>query len=356
MESSAESFSEKLESIRQARQVPALAAAAFVDGKVVDATAVGIRRVGDTTKVTADDLWHIGSCTKAMTATLAAMLVEDGKLRWDTTVGEVFSEKRSKMNGKWAEVRLEQLLSHRAGAPGKPPETLWAEAWKRSGSPRQQRERFSFGLLESPQEVPAGTTYIYSNQGYSVAGAMLERTMNQPWEKMMKERLFAPLGMKSAGFGAPGSRGRIDQPRGHSGKPEALTVHEPGPNADNPPAIGPGGTVHCSISDLARFAGRHALGARGPKDISLREGSWTKLHTAVEGQTYALGWIVTKRDWAGGTTLTHNGTNTMWFAVMWVAPERGEAFVAATNSGSKGAEQACDDAVAALIARHVKGS
>ena len=352
----AETFADSLEAIRTKHQTPALAAAAFIDGKVVDVTAVGIRKVGDKTPVSANDLWHIGSCTKAMTSTLAAMVVEEGKLRWDSTVGEVFPEKRGTMNGGWAEVTLEQLLSHHAGAPGKAPEHLWAEAWKRAGTPRQQRQAFTFGLLKLPPDAPAGTKYIYSNQGYSIAGTMLEKTMNQPWEKMMKERLFKPLGMKSADFGAPGNPGRVDQPWGHSGTPGALHAHEPGPNADNPPSIGPGGTVHCSISDFARFAGRHALGARGPKDLLKNEGSWTKLHTPAEGQKYAFGWGISKRDWANGTTLSHNGSNTMWFAVMWVAPERGAAFVAATNTASEGAEQACDDAVAALISRHLKGN
>src|SRR5688572_7443904 len=85
----AEPLSAVLEKLRVQHEVPGLAAAAFINGKVVDATAVGVRKAGDSTPVTVEDRWHIGSCTKAMTATLAAMYVEEGRLRWDTTVGEV---------------------------------------------------------------------------------------------------------------------------------------------------------------------------------------------------------------------------------------------------------------------------
>src|SRR3954469_12769597 len=67
----------------------------------------------------------------------------------------------------------------------------------------------------------------------------------------MREKLFRPLGMTTAGFSAPGTRAKNDQPRGH--KPDGTPV-EPGPAADNPFAIGPAGTVHCSIGDWAKFA------------------------------------------------------------------------------------------------------
>ena len=62
-----------------------------------------------------------------------------------------------------------------------------------------------------------------------------------------------------------------------------------------------------------------------------------------------MGWLVVPREWAGGYALTHTGSNTMWFCVMWVAPEKGAAFVAATNVAGPAAEKACDEAVATLI-------
>ncbi len=348
------SVQQSLEALRVKHGVPALAAAAIVNGVIVDAGAVGFRRTGDETRVTVNDRWHIGSCTKSMTAVLAAMLVDGGRLRWDITVGEVFPELRDKMNGKWANVTLEQLLTHRSGAPGSPPAPLWMMAWQQAGTPREQRLSFTYGLLQLPHEAPAGTKFIYSNQGYAIAGAMLERTMDRPWEEMIKERIFAPLGMTASGFGSPGSASVVDQPRGHVGKTNALQPVEPGPASDNPPAIGPAGTVHCSISDLARYAGWHAAKRIGPGELLHASGTWEKLHLPVGEEAYAMGWGVAERPWAKGKALSHSGSNTMWYAVMWGAPGRNAAFVAAANAGTQDAAKACDEAVSALIQQHLR--
>ncbi len=72
------------------------------------------------------------------------------------------------------------------------------------------------------------------------------------------------------------------------------------------------------------------------------------LHRPIDNGEYALGWMVVDRDWAKGTALTHGGSNTMWFAIVWLAPNRKAAFLAATNYGSGFA--ACDEAIGGLIA------
>src|SRR5688572_16040657 len=104
-----------LEKIRVDAKLPALAAISIRDGKVSEQAAVGFRRSGKDEAVTVEDKWHIGSCTKSMTSTLAAMMVEQGRITWKTTVGEQFPELRSSMGEGWAGVTLEQLLAHRGG-------------------------------------------------------------------------------------------------------------------------------------------------------------------------------------------------------------------------------------------------
>ena len=202
-------------------------------------------------------------------------------------------------------------------------------------------------MAEKP-EAPPRTKVIWSNQGFALAGAMLERLGGKPYEDLLREKVFVPLGMKSAGFGAPGSEKSVDQPRGHQGKSAELTPVRPGKQADNPEAITPAGRVHCSIADFARFASWHA---RGPlRDVKLMsDETFRKLHTNPEGSDYAMGWTVTERPWGGGRVLTHNGSNTSWFAVMWVAPEKEAAYVAATNCAGDVAAKAVDEAVASLI-------
>ena len=79
-------MSQTIESIRQKHNLPALAVVVVKDGQICDRVAAGVRKWGDPTLVTTNDVFHLGSCTKSMTATLAAILIEQGKLRWNTTI------------------------------------------------------------------------------------------------------------------------------------------------------------------------------------------------------------------------------------------------------------------------------
>ncbi len=344
----------KLEQICSTRELPGIAAAAIQNGEITFAAASGLRKLGAPNKVTVEDKWHIGSCTKSMTATLAAMLIDGRLIGWDTTVGDVFPDWGQTMMPEWRHVTLELLLTHRGGAPGSPPREAWVDAWKRRGTPTDQRTRFVRSLLRTPPSASPGSAFIYSNQGYAIAGAMLEKRAKRPWEELIRVRLFMPLQMRSAGFGAPSTPGKVDQPWGHRRIKGILEPVPAGPNADNPPAIGPAGTVHCSIADLARYAGWHARPAHAGHNL-LGETGFSTLHRPVAGQEHAMGWLVADRKWAGGSALSHSGSNTMFYAVMWVAHQKNAAFVAATNAAGPEAERGADDAVAALIARVFPG-
>jgi CubicO group peptidase (beta-lactamase class C family) len=332
-----------LETIRKKHDLPALAVAVVKDGKICDRAAVGVRKYGDPTPVIIEDQFHIGSCTKSMTATLTAMFIEEGKLRWNSTIAEVLPDLKGKMDAQYESVTVEQLLTHRGGIPGSPPSAAWKKAWLLLATPTKQRNEFVAAVLSQPPEAKPGTRFIYSNQGYAIVGVMLETIAGKPWETLITERLFEPLKMKSAGFGVPGTMGKVDQPWGH--------IHENGNikpvQSDNPPAIGPAGTVHCSLEDMARYTMIH-LG-HGQGDALLKPESFRKLHTPPESGDYACGWGIAKRGWAGGNALTHAGSNTMWFLVMWLAPEKNFSVVAATNIAGPDAEKACDEVAAAMI-------
>jgi CubicO group peptidase (beta-lactamase class C family) len=344
------SIQEVLESLRAKHKLPGLAVAVIVDGKIVSTNVAGLRKEGGVEKVMLDDKFHLGSITKSMTATLAAMLEEEGKITWKTTIADLFPELKAKTHSDYLGVTLEQLLAQRGGAPGHPPPDLWKQAWAAKGSAAEQRLSFIKGILARPPEAKPGTKYIYSNQGYTIAGVMLERASGKTWEDLMQTRLFKPLRMMTAGFGTPAAVGQINQPWGHTADASGANLPvPPGPEADNPLAISPAGAVHCSIGDLARYAVFHLAGERGEGKL-LKPDSFHKLHTAV-GDDYALGWMVLERDWAHGKALTHNGSNTTFYAVVWIAPERNFAVVVATNVGSDSAFGACDDVVSAMIHR-----
>src|ERR1035441_3049452 len=240
---------QSLEAIRKKHDLPALAVVVVKDGRICDRAAGGVRKWGESTPVTTNDIFHIGSCTKSMTATLTAMLIEDGKLRWDTTIADVFPELKGKMDKQYEGVTVEQLLTHRGGVPGKPPAAVWERDGEQKGTPVQQRREFIEAVLSQPPEAAPGTKMIYSNQGYAIVGAILEKLAGTPWETLITERLFKPLHMDSAGFGPPGTIGEVDQPWGHTRNLFGTVPLQ----HDNPIAISPAGRVHCSLDDLARY-------------------------------------------------------------------------------------------------------
>lgn len=341
-------ISQMLETIRVKHKFPALAAVVMVDGKIVVTNAVGFRKSGGPEAVTINDKFHIGSVTKSMTATVAAMLVEQGKISWTTKIGESFADLGDGLHPDYRGVTLEQLLAHRGGAPGKAPPQLWRQAWNASGTPAEQRRDFVKGLLALEPEAKPGSKHIYSNQGYTIAGAMLEKAAGMPWEDLMRAKLFEPLEMKSAGFGPPATPGQVDQPWGHSKRAfRGLEPVPPGPKADNPAAIGPAGTVHCSLPDLARYVLLHLAGEKGGSGL-LKAESFKKLHASA-GDDYALGWMVLDRKWAGGPALMHNGSNTMFYVVVWMAPAKNCAVIVAANLGVDEAFSGCDEAAGKLI-------
>lgn len=346
----AENLEGLLEPIRGKYKLPALAAAMVKGDRTTGIGAVGVRRAGHAERVSMSDRFHIGSCTKSMTATLCAILVEQGKLRWDTTIAENFPELADKIRAEYRLVTLEQLLNHRSGLPDdrEPDAVIWPKITSLTGPLKEQRHKLVEIVLQQAPAAAPGAKHLYSNHGYAIAGAACEQATGQPWEDLLRKLLFEPLGMTTAGFGAPGRVEKVDEPWGHLLDGSTWQPISPGPDADNPEVIGPAGTVHCSLGDWVRYARLHLQGERGESGL-LKSETFRKLHTPVFGDDYAFGWLVADRDWAGGKALTHGGSNGYWFAVIWLAPNRNSGYLAATNFGNETAEEACDLTVAELI-------
>jgi CubicO group peptidase (beta-lactamase class C family) len=338
-----------LERIRNDQGLPALAAVLIRSGKIVETGAVGVRALGSPEPVTIHDRWHMGSNTKSMTATLAAALVEEGMIDWDTTIAEVFPDFAESIRPGYADVRLDELLSQTAGLPERMPLPSYASRESTMPLPEQRRQ-WAVELLSLAPETSRGT-HRYSNANYVVAGAMLEAVTGEQWEDLMQRKILAPLAMTSTGFGVPGTVGKApDEPRGHQRVQGELRALQPDGCADNPPAVGPAGTVHTTLADFARYMAAHLAGARGEGEfVSVK--SFGKLHSPAPGTNYALGWSVGKHSRAGGRVLSHNGSNGVWFAKMWIAPERDFAILTVTNAGGSAGAKGADDALRALIDR-----
>ncbi len=335
--------------IRQEHNLIGLAGAIVTSGGLLDAGAVGTRAHGSLVPVTIYDKWHLGSITKSMTSTLAAALVEQGALDWTATLEGVFPDLPS-IHRELRPVPIEPILAHRGGFTNDVSQfSTWQEMSTSTDPLPAQRRAFVAEVLATAPEVPPLVTFQYSNVGYMIAGTMLEAITAQAWETLVSTLVFAPLGMNDTGFGAPGIGGAMDQPRGHFGQGTARIALEPNdPRADNPLGIGPAGTVHATMRDLARYVAMHLAGEQGHEDL-LPPDAIKRLHTPDPGFRYASGWLVVERDWAGGRTLTHSGSNLRWYAVVWMAPEKDFAVIAATNQGADPAAAATDEAAWRMI-------
>jgi CubicO group peptidase (beta-lactamase class C family) len=353
-------------------------AAAIVQGNRVTAIGVtGIRCRGSAERIAVDDLFHIGSDTKSMTATVAAMLIEEGKLQWTSTPADVLPKDGvSKIDPAWKRVTLEELLTHHAGVRANPDLVglLFIRAF--SGSPQNERRDVCRAMLQKPPDKEPGKAFLYSNAGFIIAGTMAETAAGKPWEELMRERLFGPLGMTSAGYGPPGmptaqakksSRPKspkpeaVSQPCGHDGNG---IPQPPSWAADNPACFGPAGTVHVSLRDWAKYASFHLAGERG--EVSTIPGtskpllsvdSVRRLHAPLGdpitpgGPRYAKGWGVRKDARTGETTLMHFGSNGFWMAGLALYDARNLAILVATNQGGEQAQQACNQLMRTLAER-----
>ena len=346
-----------LDSMRARFELPALAAAVVKDGKIVASGAVGTRRAGSPIPVTIDDRFHIGSDTKAMTSLLAAMLVEGGQIRWDSTVAEIFPELAMAMDSDVKTVTLEQLLSHTSGIPSDNDAhtRLLQQSFAQEHKNLDELRYWIVGeVVKQPLQSKPGARFAYANMGYMLAGAMLERVSGKTWEELIVGRIFEPLGLRSAGLGPQSTLGRLDAPVGH--EPLADGTLKPmlaGPNGDNPEVLGPAGTAHLSVLDFAKWAAWNAgEGRRSP--ILVRPETLRKLHTKVIDMpakpdapvgtpstgSYGFGWVTVTPPFASEPLLFHGGSNEMNVAYIMLQPKRDFGIVMMTNVGGKRADQA----------------
>lgn len=169
------------------QHIPALSVAIVKDGKVETARGYGLANIELNVAATKDTVYEIGSITKQFTATLAMMLVEDGKLKLD----EKISTYLPKMPDVWKDITVRHLLTHTSGIKGY---TEVTDFFKLSKLPHTQEE--IVGMVSGlPLEFTPGAKWAYSNSGYFLLGMILEKAGGKPYETLLQERIFTPLGM-----------------------------------------------------------------------------------------------------------------------------------------------------------------
>ena len=301
-------------------KAPGMIAAIISSEGVIAIGSAGERKAGSGIAFTTNDVVHLGSCGKAMTATMLATLVAEGKLSWDTKLIEAIPELKNKIHTDYHKITLWQLLTHRAGIPKNPTD-------EGAFSSKEIKKR-RLAILEDNFKSPATyeiDKFHYSNFGYIIAACMAEQITGLSWEVLMKQRLFDPLGMSSAGFGNPNKNKSIDQPWGHN---KYLWKWWPS-EAYYEEAISPAGRVYCSVEDWSKFISLQLPG----ENTFLDRAILNKLIEPID--FYAAGWVVfqeTEQPWAKGIVLVHGGSNEIWYAAVMVAPAIDRAYVVVTNS------------------------
>ena len=320
-----------LESLVKSADLVGAAALVMKDDEFVAAASTGEKQLGKTDPISPDEVWHIGSITKSMTATMIARLVEQDILSWDTTVKDAFGEEE--IDPSWHDVTIKQLLTHTGGARANfssMSQTIWPE---NAATLSKVRREWTRGIMSVPTVYTPGEDFIYSNVGYTIAGVMAEKLSGQNWEDLIRYEIFYPLGLSSGGFGAPYSITEKPAAWGHSGPSGRKKSHDPTDRSDNTPIMGPAGIVHMTLEDLARYGLAHVKGMNGQSDY-LNVETFDILHTPVM-ENYAMGWgKLGERPWAEGNVTYHNGSNTMWYALVVLVPDQNIVYALASNDGN----------------------
>ncbi len=336
-----ESVEQKIKHIQDESLMPGLQVAVAENDKDIFGYTSGMRAFDKQVAITSNDKWHIGSCTKPMTAFLIGILVDQGKISWDTKLKSLLP-KNQKMHSSLDDITIEQLLSHSSGlADVMEPDSgkMWATLFTTEKSSKEMRSKLVSGILSLPGRFTPGSKREYSNSGYVVLGWITEQLWNMDWETISKKEIFTKLKMDSCGFGSAGveNQSTPSQPWGHELENGKLIAIAPGIQSDNPPALGPAGTVHCTVNDWRKFSSIF-LGNQHNQLVSNTTLEKLLSKAANEGPfTYSsIGRM--EKEWAKGTVFAMAGSNTYNYAIVAIAPNLNRIYTINTNAGHEKAE------------------
>ena len=268
------------------------------------------------------DAFHIGSCTKPITATMIATLVEDGKMSWDETIAHAFPDWKD-IREEYRDVRLVDLLAHEGGVPP------FEEEEQMAGAPPGRTDFAHYALTQAPVVKPRAE-YKYSNAGFVVAAVMAERATGKTWEQLVEARVFKPLHLKTAGFGWPRTVW------GHEWKDGAWKPVDPRGPYQLGKRLAPAGDVRMSADDLAELLRAHLRALRGEATI-IKPETAAFMHTKRLRSGAGFG-IQKIGDFE--PVSVYSGSADTFFTVFAIAPRQNVAVVVDTNAASDEAQKA----------------
>jgi CubicO group peptidase (beta-lactamase class C family) len=327
-----EGFDAAVEKAMKAHGVPGLGLAIVQDGKVVLMKGYGVRTFGKPEPVTEKSLFAIGSVSKSFTALALAMLVDEGKLSWDTPI--IAKLPTFRMNDPYLtqETTVRDALSHRVGLSRN--ELVWY------GSSYDRKDVMQKLRLIKP-ESPIRTKFLYNNMMYMTAGQILPEVTKKTWDEYLQEKVFTPLKMTSANTSITKFSASDELASPHEsalGKPSVV----PWRNIDN---IGGAGSINASTADMVEYVKfQLTKGKLGDKRL-LKKAVFEEMHTPQMlmgkpgfsfnpgsiSHDYGLGWMLS--DFKGKPVVEHGGNIDGMTAQVGMLPESKLGVVLLANRG-----------------------
>jgi D-alanyl-D-alanine carboxypeptidase len=293
----------------------------------------GVRVLGKTEKIVGSDAFHIGSNVKSMLAMLVMRSVELNELKLETPIYQLVPSLKSTGKTAYANVTLENLLSHKAGI-----ETLLDVPSIEEILPvfngtavEQRRQALVFLTRREPIGIP-GNSFNYSNGSYACAAAVLEAVTGKSYEQLLVDRLFTPLGLKGT-IGWPG-QAVASAPYGHYFFDDVFTPFEPNdPRSAFRPALTPAGNVSMNVFEYTRYLTAHLSALRGKEFLGLAKASYERLHKAIPGADfgYALGWATDGKDKQNQQLDYHYGSTDIFGCFALLQPSKNRAVAVMVN-------------------------
>lgn len=327
--SSAQNLEKLADSIIAKNKIPEMTFAVVTKDSILIQKTIGhhkITELQEKQNATSEDLFHLGSNTKAITSFVAGYLVEKKKIRWKTKFFDLFPELKKKSNRKYYDITLEDLLSHRAFVQPFTSGLEFSKLPKFIGNKQQKRTEFAKYVL-TLEAVNSENVYNYSNAGYSIATIMLEKVSGKSWEKLVSEILKSKLKLDFR-FGWP-NRNLENQPFGHWIENGKLTPVEPKTDYDLNLAE-PAGDLSMNIENYSRFIQLNISGLSGKNNL-LKSGTYKYLHTAKKD--YAIGWGNYEKN--NSEISEHAGSDGTFFSYAQIDRKNLIGYIVIINSGTE---------------------
>ena len=322
-----EKLSQKLEIKRQEFHIPGMAMAIVKDNKIIYTKGFGVSDLDKKTLVTGKTVFGIGSTTKAFTATLIAMLVDEGKIQWDDPVTKYLPYLQFNMENITDEITLRDMMSHQTGFTRF--NLLYANG-------KVGRDEILHAAIKAEPWAGFREKFLYTNLMVSGAGVAAAKSIDTDWESLLDNRLLQPLGMKNT----TSRYEKVQQDpllsKGYTwlqeqGKHKQLNMH----NITN---IGPAGAISSNVEDMAKWL-QLQLGKgtfNGKRIVSERQIQETrKPQIAITPDAhYGLGWML--REYRGQKLVAHDGSVEGYSAIVALLPESNIGFVLLTNVTTTG--------------------